>query len=486
MKITWIKDSSKWKGCLFLFISMNFYFIQNITVYAQVDSLSVYLEIADRNNPTVLQRFADYQVALQKVPQVGSLPDPELNVGVFLTPMELVSGNQVADIRLMQMFPWFGVLKNAKDEMSLMAKAKFETFRDSKLQVYLDVQRTWFDLYKTNQDIRISETNIQILRTLNRLAMVRYSTASSSGGGTSVSLGTSASAAPQNSASSSGMQTMGGNSSGSSPSPPTSMQSASSMGSTSGSTSLADLYRIQIEIGDLENNVDLLKNQKNTIVAKFNSFLNRPPQSKVDIIDSLKTESLNIPLLAVSDSMLKNNPMLGMLQLEQLSLDSRKKMVTRMGYPMVGVGLNYTVIQKSDMLTSAMNGKDMIMPMVTITLPIYRAKYKAMRTEADLMKSVTQQNYKATSNALQNDYYEAVQLFEDSNRRILLYQSQGALAKKSLDIMIKSFSSSGSGLSDVLRVRQQMLDYEFKEVEALVDFNTSIAWLKRLGNLEMQ
>jgi len=35
--------------------------------------------------------------------------------------MELVSGNQVADIKLMQMFPWFGVLRNAKDEMSFMA-----------------------------------------------------------------------------------------------------------------------------------------------------------------------------------------------------------------------------------------------------------------------------------------------------------------------------------------------------------------------------
>jgi len=51
--------------------------------------------------------------------------------------MELVNGNQLADIRLMQMFPWFGVLKYAKDEMSLMAKAKFELFRDSKLQVFM-------------------------------------------------------------------------------------------------------------------------------------------------------------------------------------------------------------------------------------------------------------------------------------------------------------------------------------------------------------
>ena len=91
------------------------------------DSLYSYLEIAAKNNPTVLQRYYEYQAALQKVPQVSSLPDPTINVGVFLKPMELVAGNQVADIQLMQMFPWFGVLKNAKDEMSLMANAKYES-----------------------------------------------------------------------------------------------------------------------------------------------------------------------------------------------------------------------------------------------------------------------------------------------------------------------------------------------------------------------
>ncbi len=81
--------------------------------------------------------------------------------------------------------------------------------------------------------------------------------------------------------------------------------------------------------------------------------------------------------------------MLDMLQYEQQSLDSRKKMVTRMGYPMIGLGVNYSVISKNEMITSEMNGKDMIMPMVTLTLPIYRKKYNAMQTEADFQKTAS-------------------------------------------------------------------------------------------------
>ncbi len=448
------------------------------------DSLLRYLEIAAKYNPAVLQKFTEYQAALQKIPQVGSLSDPQLSVGVFLKPMELVSGNQVADIRLMQMFPWFGVLKYAKDEMSLMANAKFELFRDAKLQVYYDVQRTWYELYKVQKDISISEKNIEILKIIERLALVRFkSTPSESAGTSSSGSAKSAVSAQENSAGSSGMQTMGAGQGNSGAVPSTqassSMQS-SPMGSSSTSSGLSDIYRIQIEAGDLENNIALLKNQQNTIMAQFNTYLNRPVTAPVFTYENISMDSLELSLLAVSDSMLVNNPMLGMLKYEEQSIEARKKMVTRMGYPMVGLGLNYSLISKSEMSTSPMNGKDMIMPMVTVSLPIYRKKYNAMINEAELMKTATSQNYQAASNSLQAEYYQAVQLYQDAHRRVKLYDNQYKLASKSLDLMLKSFTVSSSSLTDVLRIRQQTLDYELKEVEAVADFNTAIAWLKRL------
>ena len=132
------------------------------------------------------------------------------------------------------------------------------------------------------------------------------------------------------------------------------------------------------------------------------------------------------------------------------------------------------------MSTSPMNGKDMVMPMVTATLPIYRKKYRAMRDEADFLNSANSQNYKATANSLQTEYYQALQLYRDSERRIKLYADQYKLASKTLRILIKSFTSSGSSLTDILRVRQQTLDYNYKQVEAIADYNTSIAWIKRL------
>jgi outer membrane protein TolC len=482
------KYSRKNRYILILFISIYFYLFLPVSIQSQPDSLLKYLEIAAKNNPTVLQKFNEYQASLQKIPQVGSLPDPELSAGVFLSPMELVSGNQVADLRLMQMFPWFGVLRYAKDEMSLMAKAKFELFRDAKLQVFYDVQRAWYELYKIQKDISISEKNIEILKLIERLALVRFKSASLENSPTSSqSTTTSSVSSSGTNTSASGMQTMGAgqNNTGSSGSNQSSSMQTGPMGSPSGSSGLADIYRLQIESSDLENNIALLKNQQNSIIAKFNMYLNRPVTSQVYTYDNITRDSLEFSLSVVSDSMLANNPMLGMLDFEKQSLEARKKMVTSMGYPMVGLGLNYSVIGKSAMSTSSMNGKDMIMPMLTVTLPVYRKKYNAMVKEAELLKTASSQNYQATSNSLQAEYYQAIKLYQDAQRRIKLYENQFQLASKSLDLMLKSFSTSSSTLTDVLRIRQQTLDYELKQVEAISDFNTAIAWLRRLGNFNV-
>jgi outer membrane protein TolC len=478
MKIT------AYKKILITFLALSSWIVVSGQQYP--DSLLRYLEIAAKNNPSVLQKFAEYQAALQKVPQVGSLSDPQLSLGVFLKPMELVNGNQVADIRLMQMFPWFGVLKYAKDEMSLMANAKFELFRDVKLQVFYDVQRNWYELYKVQKDISISEKNIEILKVIERLALVKFKSApSESSGTTSSSAVISSVSAQNNSAGSSGMQTMGagqGNSGSATSNQASSSMQTGTMGSSSGSPGLTDIYRIQIEAGELENNIAFLKNQRNTIMAQFNTYLNRPVASPVFTYENIAVDSLKLSLIAISDSMLANNPMLGMLDYEKQSIEARKKMVTRMGYPMVGLGLNYSLISRSNIAMGepSMNGKDMMMPMVTVTLPIYRKKYNAMINEAELLMTATSQNYQATANSVQAEYYQAVQLYQDAQRRVKLYDNQYKLASISFDLMLKSFAVSSSGLTDVMRVRQQTLDYELKQVEAVTDFNTSIAWLKRL------
>lgn len=450
-------------------------------IKAQQDSLLNYLRIAAEKNPEVLQKLSEYNASVQKVAQAGSLPDPEMTAGVFLSPMELINGKQVADIKLMQMFPWFGTLKASKDEMSSMAGAKYASVQAAKLGVCYDVRSTWYELIKTKERLRIAKENLGILNTVKQLALKRFSSGGIGGANQSVPPPpSSANTGSVAQTGSDGMQGMGGNKSAGATASGNNMQTmpGSSMNNTG--TGLTDLYRIEMEINELENDISVLMNSEKSITARFNSYLDRNPATQVSCPDSLVMVSISSPLLEVADSTFKNSPMLQMLQYEGKSFEAREKMVTKMGYPMAGIGVDYSLTAKSGMSSSSMNGKDMIMPMVSLTLPIYRKKYRAMKNETGFMKEAVNENYRSTVNSLQTSYYEAVQSLRDSKRRVGLYNSQSRLASGSLSIMIKSFSAGEGTLADLLLVRRQLNDYELGRIEAVADYNTSVALIKQI------
>jgi outer membrane protein TolC len=440
------------------------------------------MEIAVKNNPGVQQKFAEYKAALEKVPQVGSLPDPELSIGVFLSPMELVNGKQVSDIRLMQMFPWFGVLRNGKDEMSLMAKSKFESYHDTKLQLLFDVSRTWYELYRTQKQIEYSGKNLELLNTIESLSVEKLRTGISTG-----SSNNSVTNAPSTAAST-GTGSMGMKSSVSNmnASQPAAQMNQGLMNKDGSNSVLADVNRIKIESNDLKYNIYRLNNQLQTLSVTFNNLLNRSSQTKVFLPDSLATDTLKLSFYAILDSLRAANPMLSMVSLEKQSVEARKKMVSRMGFPMIGFGLNYSLIKRTDIpMEPSMNGKDMLMPMMTVTLPVYRKKYNAMKNEAAFLESAAENNISSVTNQLENEYYQAVQAYEDAKRRVELFSGQLKLVSSTLEIQLKNFSSSTASLTDVLRASQQKYDYELKSIEAVTDLNIATASLRRLGALNM-
>lgn len=132
------------------------------------------------------------------------------------------------------------------------------------------------------------------------------------------------------------------------------------------------------------------------------------------------------------------------------------------------------------MSTSEMNGNDMIMPMLTVSVPVYRKKYKAMQRESDFLRKASENNYQTKLNDIRIEYAEALLQYHDAQRRISLYKTQLALTKKTFDIFLKSFSVSELNLTELIQVQQQIIEYDFKGIEAIVDLNKSISQIKRL------
>jgi outer membrane protein TolC len=141
-------------------------------------------------------------------------------------------------------------------------------------------------------------------------------------------------------------------------------------------------------------------------------------------------------------------------------------------------GMNNPVTAAGTM--KSMNGKDMLMPMVSISIPIYRNKYKAAQRESRLLRQASEERYAGTFNSLQTELYRDKHQLDDAARKIALYKKQAELARTTYELVVQEFAGGKSELGAVIQVQRQLLDYRLKESEAIAGYNTMVANIQKL------
>lgn len=414
----------------------------------QAERLSDVLQIAGHDNPSVKSAYQSYLAALERVPQVGALPDPQLTLGVFLKPMQQMMGNQVAQVSLMQMLPWFGALDAAKDEASWEAKARFDAFANTKSQVFYDVKVVWYALHLVETETDLTEQTIAIMKTLEAIGVSGFKSGAT--GGQTVQSGVANQAM--------GMNNMnGGNRSG-----------------------LVDVLRIQMERLALENRLALLRDNRALLQSKLNGLLNRPLDMAFVLADSLEERVLPVMLTEIPDTIVSQHPLLQMLKKKERALLEQKNVRHKMGLPTIGVGVQYGILNAREGNTNAMNGRDMVMPMVSVRIPLWRKKYRAAVDEVDLQRAGIEAKSQDTENNLLVSFEETKRDLAQATRRRVLYEKQATLAQQALDILTAAYGAGGEDIEDVLRMQLRLLDFRLNAVQALVDYNVAVAMMERL------
>ena len=402
------------------------------TIMAQTDSLAHYLKVAAENNPGLKADFLAYKASLERLPQAGALPDLQLDMGFYVQPMDVIDGSQVADFTLMQMFPWFGTKKAARSEAEHQSNVVFEQFRESRDNLFLEVYTQWFVLSSLKQKLNNIDEHHKYLKQLEELAILKYS---------------------------------------------------SSSAEASGTNNMSSTLRIRLESVELDNSRETVLSEIESEKAKFNSLLNRPAQSMVHIPDTIIQNPFALNVVSAMDDISANSPLLGMIKEESKSFMAKYNADKKMSMPMIGVGLQYSLINKrmpSAIPVSDMNGMDMIMPMVSLSIPIYRNKYKAQQRESKLMREANEQRYSQTYNTIQAELIGINQQLGDASRTILLLEKQTELANTTYNLVIQEYATGKSDLADAIQVQRQLLDYKLRKSDAIALYNTMVASAQRL------
>jgi outer membrane protein TolC len=453
-------------------------FLCSLVRIASAQSLDEYLVKAAENNPELKAYYNEYLAASEIGNQV-SLPDPELQIGFFFRPMERFMGSQQADIRLMQMFPWFGTLKAQESEADQMALARYQLFLDATNNLFYQVKTNWYTLAELEQAIRIAEENLEILRKYERMALIRFESAANQAA--SPSSGAMASSPTASFSTGSGGMNNMGNQAQDMPSQGKSsaMASPAAMGSTG--PGMTDVLRIRLQINTLENDLELLNANKIPLQVELNKLMNSPREGQIATPEPLLPFTMNLEKQAILDSITANNPMLAMYNAELLALESQKRMAKLDGRPMLGAGVNYMPFKPRIQDGMSMGGNDMIMPMITMTLPIYRKKITAKIKETELRQEAVRFNKENTLNQLEISWSKAIRDLEDANRKVALYDSQLELAKQNLSLLLTAYATNGQDFEEVLRAQQLILDFEYAKISAITRQYNAIAMLDMLS-----
>ncbi len=406
----------------FSFLTSNLYLLTSIiclmiiTSPVTAQTLQSYQQIASQNNPGLQAKYKEFEAAMQKVPQVSSLPDPNLSFGYFIPKM----GSQRAELTLNQMFPWFGTLGAQADAATLMAEAKYQAFLDARNQLFFQVSAAYYPLFELNRWQQIERDNIEILEAYKSIANTKF----------------------QN-----------------------------------GIAPMVDVLRVDIMLKDAGTDLVILNQKEKSLLATFNKLLNRDENAEVEITDSLEIEFVGSRVW--KDSLLRENPLLEALELKVQASKASETAAQKKGYPQLGVGLGYMIMDKnSGGMTD--DGKDVLMPMVSASIPIFRKKYKAAQKEAQLMQESYALQKEETANMLISNYETAWFELQRQQHLIELYDRQTRVSKQALNLLFSAYSNSGEQFEEVLRMQQQLLKYEKMKATAEAQYMIELARLNYL------
>ncbi|MDX1828689.1 MAG: TolC family protein [Lutibacter sp.] len=390
------------------------------SIFSQ-ENLENYLKTAAQNNPDLKASFNKYMAAMQKIPQVGTLPDSQAVFGYFIQPVETRVGPQKWKFNLAQSFPWFGLL-NAKENLATeLANAKFEEFENSKSNLFFEVKTTYYNYYFTEKAIQIIKENINILQVFKRLSLVKIE---------------------------------------------------------AGKASIVDELRVELELNNLENKLALFEDSKKTLLIKFNNLLLRERSKSIKIPDTLWQDKLPFDKSAMLTEIYANNHQLKSINHRLNAFINQKTVAKKEGMPKFNIGLNYTVVEKIPSSNTINNGKDaFLFPSVGINIPIFRKKYKALIKETTYLQEVESNKKENKKRMLSTIFSDSYKNYNDGNRRIALNKKQSKIAKKVLDVLITSYSTNATNFEEVLRIESQLLTYELAYQQALIDKNAAIAFM---------
>lgn len=383
---------------------------------AQSQTLDSLLHAVSLNNKELKAIALEYEAILTSKDQVSQLANPQVGAGIPILRPETRLGPQMVMVSAQQMFPWFGTLDSKEKVVISMSKAKYEEVSAIKLELFFQVKSSYYLLAFLNEKKKTLEESKTIYETMESIAMAKVE---------------------------------------------------------SGESSVADVLRIQLRINDLKAALQKVENETLPLEAKINQLTNASFDNKIEVTDLPTDLVLDYNLEKYRTQIEQHHPLINKINYQIESSQNKVAVSQKVNLPSFGLGLDYSLVNPRIDANPEGNGRDILVPKVMLSIPIYRKSLNSVIRQEALNQQafeyrkenlVDEMTYKLT--AYKKDYDNA--LLEKELMREQMDKTEAVYS-----ILIADYSASGSKFDELLDTQNSLLQFEIGAIYA--EFNQAIA-----------
>jgi outer membrane protein TolC len=393
-----------------------------LTFNSYGQNLQTYIDKAISNSPEIQKFELQYGIASEKVNEVNTIPNTEFGVGYFVSEPETRTGAQRFKVSAKQMLPWFGNITARENYVSSLADVKYEDIVIAKRKLVASVSQTYYNLYANKAKQTVLLKNIGLLKTYETLAL------------TSVEVG---------------------------------------------KASAVDVLRLQMRQNEMQQLLDVLIQQFLAEQTNFNKLLNRDKDISVHLISDLTMPledfDFSAENLALHPELLKYDKLYNSVGKSEL-LNQKESL------PMIGFGLDYINVDERPDMDFGDNGKDIVMPMVSLSIPLFNKKYKSQSKQNELQQLEISAQKQDRLNNLETILAKAV---TDRISARISYKTQSKNLKQANDaedILIRSYETGTIDFKDVLDIQELQLKFQINQIESIKTYYVQTAIINYLSN----
>lgn len=383
--------------------------------------LESYIQEAEANNPEVQAFEIRYNIAKEKVAEADVLPNTEVSAGIFVSEPETRTGAQKARFSVKQMLPWFGTITARENYANAVAEVDYLDISITKRKLRLSVSQSYYKLYAIKEKQKVLDENIQLLKTYERLAL------------TSVEVG---------------------------------------------NASAVDVLRLQIRQNELQEQKEVLMQEYLSEQSVFNNLLNRKETLAINLIDSLAIDNE----MEQITTELELHPELEKYDRLYESVTQSELLNQKEANPNLGFGLDYIPVADRAGMDFSGNGKDILMPMVSLSIPIFNNKYKSRSVQNEMRQEEINAQKSNRRNLLETILNTSISNKEAAKIKFNTQTKNLKQARDAEEILIKNYETGTIDFNDVLDIQELQLKFQMNQIEAVKNYYSQMAVINYLTN----